>query len=260
MLALASKDGPATSARLGSALAFTCAAASTPPPSAVPPTQQVRGIPALSAPVAPAGRPSSLSPSSFPSWWRHLTTTSGLAMPVNAAVRARAYGTTANTALPAGAGRMDWRITKGSPLPVQPPARRHLMTSEPVRDPLADHLLTPQDCALVIIDYQPVQVRSVRSMDPGLLVNRVMHLARVGMLSRLPWCCPRSTSAPDATSPPSGRFRMSCWGSGPGPDHHQRLGRRRVQAGGPGSRPPQADHGRAVDRGLPDLPLAGCHA
>jgi hypothetical protein len=26
------------------------------------------------------------------------------------------------------------------------------MTSEPVRDPLADHLLTPQNCALVIID------------------------------------------------------------------------------------------------------------
>jgi nicotinamidase-related amidase len=60
------------------------------------------------------------------------------------------------------------------------------MTSEPVRDPLADHLLTPQDCALVIIDYQPVQVRSVRSMDQGLLVDRVVHLARFGMLYRLP--------------------------------------------------------------------------
>ena len=60
------------------------------------------------------------------------------------------------------------------------------MTSEPVRDPLADHLLTPQDCAPVIIDYQPVQVRSVRSMDQGLLVDRVVHLARFGMLYRLP--------------------------------------------------------------------------
>ena len=60
------------------------------------------------------------------------------------------------------------------------------MTSEPVRDPLADHLLTPRNCALVIIDYQPVQVRSVRSMDPGLLVDRVVHLARFGMLYRLP--------------------------------------------------------------------------
>jgi hypothetical protein len=28
------------------------------------------------------------------------------------------------------------------------------MTSEPIRDPRGDHLLTPQNCALVI-DYQP---------------------------------------------------------------------------------------------------------
>ena len=39
------------------------------------------------------------------------------------------------------------------------------MTSEPVRDPFAGHLLTPQNCALIIIDYQPVQVSSIRSMD-----------------------------------------------------------------------------------------------
>ena len=60
------------------------------------------------------------------------------------------------------------------------------MTSEPVRDPFADHLLTPQNCALVIIDYQPVQVSSVRSMDQDLLVDRVVHLARFAMLYGLP--------------------------------------------------------------------------
>src|SRR5690242_21734902 len=86
----------------------------------------------------------------------------------------------------AGAGRMDWRITIGGPLPVQPPARRHLMTCDFVRDPLVDHLLTPQNCALVIIDYQPVQVSAVRSMDPGLLVDRVVHLDRFGIFHRLP--------------------------------------------------------------------------
>lgn len=32
------------------------------------------------------------------------------------------------------------------------------MTSEPVRDPAADHLLTPQNSALIIIDYHPLQV------------------------------------------------------------------------------------------------------
>jgi nicotinamidase-related amidase len=60
------------------------------------------------------------------------------------------------------------------------------MTSEPIRDPRADHLLTPQNSALVIIDYQPVQVRSIRSMDQDVLVDRVVHLARFGMLYRLP--------------------------------------------------------------------------
>ncbi len=39
------------------------------------------------------------------------------------------------------------------------------MTSERVRDPQADHLLTPQNCTLIVIDYQPTLVRSVRSMD-----------------------------------------------------------------------------------------------
>jgi hypothetical protein len=36
------------------------------------------------------------------------------------------------------------------------------MTSEQIRDPVADHLLTPQNCALAIIEYQPVQVKSVK--------------------------------------------------------------------------------------------------
>lgn len=30
-----------------------------------------------------------------------------------------------------------------------------------IRDPRQDHLLTPQNAALVIIDFQPVQVTSV---------------------------------------------------------------------------------------------------
>jgi hypothetical protein len=29
------------------------------------------------------------------------------------------------------------------------------MTSAPVRDPVADHLLTPQNTAFLLIDYQP---------------------------------------------------------------------------------------------------------
>jgi nicotinamidase-related amidase len=37
------------------------------------------------------------------------------------------------------------------------------MTSAPIRDPLADHLITPQNAALLLIDYQPAQVATVRT-------------------------------------------------------------------------------------------------
>jgi hypothetical protein len=37
-----------------------------------------------------------------------------------------------------------------------------------VRDQLADHLLTPQNSAFIIIDYQPRQVAGVRSLDQEL--------------------------------------------------------------------------------------------
>jgi hypothetical protein len=35
------------------------------------------------------------------------------------------------------------------------------MTTEPRRDPVADHLLTPENAALVVIDCQPSQVQAV---------------------------------------------------------------------------------------------------
>jgi hypothetical protein len=35
------------------------------------------------------------------------------------------------------------------------------MTSAPVRDPPADHLITPQNAALLLIDYQPSQLAGV---------------------------------------------------------------------------------------------------
>ena len=36
---------------------------------------------------------------------------------------------------------------------------------KPIRDPKTDHLLTPQNSALLVIDYQPIQVHSIASMD-----------------------------------------------------------------------------------------------
>jgi hypothetical protein len=45
------------------------------------------------------------------------------------------------------------------------------MTSAPVRDQLADHRLTPQDVALLLIDYQPLELAGVRSIDRALPVK-----------------------------------------------------------------------------------------
>lgn len=60
------------------------------------------------------------------------------------------------------------------------------MTSETIRDPVSDDLLTPQNSAFVIIDYQPVQVNSIASMDRQLLVNNIVGTARAAVAYGLP--------------------------------------------------------------------------
>jgi len=61
------------------------------------------------------------------------------------------------------------------------------MTSYPsVRDAVADHLLTPQNSAVVIIDFQPVQVSSIASRDKRQLVANITALARIAKLYGLP--------------------------------------------------------------------------
>jgi nicotinamidase-related amidase len=61
------------------------------------------------------------------------------------------------------------------------------MTSyKTIRDPRTDHLLTPQNAALLIVDFQPVQVSSIASRDKRQLVANITALARIGKLYRLP--------------------------------------------------------------------------
>lgn len=55
-----------------------------------------------------------------------------------------------------------------------------------IRDPIADHLLTPQNAAVLIIDYQPVQVSSIASRDKRQLVANITALARIAKLYGLP--------------------------------------------------------------------------
>lgn len=50
------------------------------------------------------------------------------------------------------------------------------------RDPIADHLLTPQNSTLIIIDYQPVQVTSVASRPRRELVDNIVSVARTAKL------------------------------------------------------------------------------
>lgn len=60
------------------------------------------------------------------------------------------------------------------------------MTSESRRDPVADHLLTPENASFVIIDYQPVQVGSIRSMDQGELVFNIISTVKAALNYGLP--------------------------------------------------------------------------
>ncbi|MFZ1501622.1 MAG: hydrolase [Nitrospira sp.] len=60
------------------------------------------------------------------------------------------------------------------------------MASEPIRDPKKDQLLTPQNSAFIVIDYQPVQVNSIASMDRQLMVNNIVGAAKAAVAYGLP--------------------------------------------------------------------------
>jgi nicotinamidase-related amidase len=60
------------------------------------------------------------------------------------------------------------------------------VTSESARDPVTDHLLTPQNAALVVIDYQPSQLQTVTSLDRELLIDNIVSVARLAKTFGLP--------------------------------------------------------------------------
>lgn len=59
------------------------------------------------------------------------------------------------------------------------------MASESIRDPKADRLLT-QNSAFIIIDYQPVQVNSIASMERPALINNIVGTAKAAVTYGLP--------------------------------------------------------------------------
>src|SRR5207237_3768283 len=60
------------------------------------------------------------------------------------------------------------------------------MSSGPIRDPIKDQLLTPQNAAFLIIDYQPVQVNSIASMERQRLVSNIIRASKAAVLYGLP--------------------------------------------------------------------------
>jgi nicotinamidase-related amidase len=60
------------------------------------------------------------------------------------------------------------------------------MASLPARDPVADHLLTPQNAALAVIDYQPSQFAAVKSMDQSLLLENIVSTVKTAKAFGIP--------------------------------------------------------------------------
>ena len=60
------------------------------------------------------------------------------------------------------------------------------MSNLPTRDPKSDHLLTPENSALILIDYQPSLIEGTHSIDQGILVNNAVAMAKTGMMYKMP--------------------------------------------------------------------------
>ncbi len=60
------------------------------------------------------------------------------------------------------------------------------MTSEAKRDPKTDNLLTPENSAFLLIDYQPIQINAVNSMPRPQLVDNVVNVTRLMNIYHVP--------------------------------------------------------------------------
>jgi nicotinamidase-related amidase len=55
-----------------------------------------------------------------------------------------------------------------------------------IRDQVGDHLITPKNSALVVIDYQPSQLAGVHSMDRDVLLKNVVSTVKIAKVFGLP--------------------------------------------------------------------------
>src|SRR2546430_12441322 len=99
---------------------------------------------------------------------------------------------------------------------------RNTMTSQPMRDQVEDHLITPKNAALLIIDYQPPQVSSIVSMDHRTLVANIVAVARLAKVFALPIVLSTVNVKTGGRAPTLPHLAEVC-GGGPGvyrPTHH----------------------------------------
>ena len=60
------------------------------------------------------------------------------------------------------------------------------MTTELKKDPKTDHLLTSENAALILIDYQPQLVDGTRSISREALINNVVAIAKAAKMFEMP--------------------------------------------------------------------------
>ena len=60
------------------------------------------------------------------------------------------------------------------------------MTRATRRDPVSDELLTPENSAFVLIDYQPTQVDSINSMDRAKLIDNIAVTTKIIQTYKVP--------------------------------------------------------------------------
>ena len=60
------------------------------------------------------------------------------------------------------------------------------MSTDTTRDPKADHLLTPENSALILIDFQPGLIDGTNSVSRDVLLNNAAAMAKVGKMYDMP--------------------------------------------------------------------------
>ena len=87
--------------------------------------------------------------------------------------------------------------------------RRTQMTKEARQGPFTDHRLTPENAALVVLDYQPSQVGAITSIGHDLLVDNIVSVAWRGPSPCRERCRPSTSSTARTRGSP--RTTLNAW-------------------------------------------------